>query len=66
MMNLVNGKKVELDLTSIDGNAFSLLGHFRRQAKREGWTVEEIQKVMDEAKAGDYDHLVAVLLAHVK
>lgn len=66
MMNLVRGKKVKLDLGSIDGNAFSLLGHFRRQAKREGWSDEEIEKVLNEAKAGDYNHLIVVLLDHVK
>jgi hypothetical protein len=55
-------KKVSLDLTSIDGNAFSLLAAFRRQARREGWSDEEIKSVLDEAGVADYDHLVSRLV----
>jgi len=66
MANLVGGKKVELDLTGLDGNAFSLMGHFRRQAKREGWTDKEIHTVLQEAQTGDYNHLIVVLLDHVR
>ena len=54
-------KTVNLDLTSIDGNAFSLMGHFQKQARREGWTKEEIDKVLKECRSGDYDNLVATL-----
>ena len=57
-------KTVNLDLMDFDGNAFSLLGAFLRQAKHEGWTPEEIKAVTDEAKSGDYDHLVRVLGSH--
>ena len=57
-------KTVKLDLTSIDGNAFSLMGHFQKQARREGWTKEEIDEVLDECRSGDYDHLVATLSEH--
>lgn len=57
-------KKIQLNLVGIDGNAFNLLGQFQRQARKEGWTPEEIKAVMDDAKSGDYDHLVAVLAAH--
>lgn len=66
MTNLVNGKRVNLDLIGLDGNAFSLLSHFRRQAKREGWSDEEIEKVLNEARSGDYNHLLVVLRDHVK
>lgn len=54
-------KAVNLDLCSIDGNAFSLMGAFSRQAKRDGWTKEEIDAVLTECKSGDYGHLVATL-----
>ena len=57
-------KTINLDLTEIDGNAFILLGAFRKQAKREGWTDEEINKVINEAKKSDYDNLVGTLAAH--
>ena len=57
-------KTIELDLSSLDRNAFSLLGAFNRQARREGWTKEEIDSVLEEAKKGDYDHLVQTLMSH--
>lgn len=54
-------KSVNLDLLSLDGNAFALIGAFIRQAKREGWTKDEIDAVTEEAKSGDYWHLVGTL-----
>ena len=63
-MNLANEKTVSLDLVGLDGNAFNLLGAFRRQAKKEDWTAEEIDAVLVEAKCGDYQHLLATLLNH--
>jgi ABC-type transporter Mla MlaB component len=59
-------KKVCLDLTEVDGNAFALLAAFRRQARREGWSAEEIQSVLDEARTGDYGHLVRTLVEHCR
>ena len=57
-------KKVKLTLVGLDGNAFSLMGAFQRQAKREKWTTEEIKEVLDECMKGDYDHLVTTLDEH--
>lgn len=57
-------KTVNLNLVGLDGNAFSLMGAFQGQAKREGWTPEDIKAVLDEATAGDYDHLLRTLAAH--
>lgn len=51
-------KPVKLNLVGTDGNAFSIIGNFKRQARREGWTKEEISKVIDEAMNGDYNHLL--------
>ena len=60
----MNEKKVKFDLTSVDGNAFSLLGGFQKAARKAGWTSQEIEKVRTEAMSGDYNHLVATLLKH--
>ena len=60
---LVN-KKIKLDLTDIDGNAFSILGAFSARARREGWDKKEIEKVCKVAKSGDYDNLVATIADH--
>jgi len=55
-------KKIKLQLVGLDGNAFYLMGAFARQARREGWTSEEIDDVMDDARSGDYDNLIRVLM----
>ena len=57
-------KKITLRLVGLDGNAFYLLGAFSRQAKKEGWTEEEIAAVLNEAQSRDYDHLLATLADH--
>lgn len=54
-------KTVNLDLIGLDSNVFSLLGAFSRQARREGWTKEEIDTVIEECKSGDYDHAISTL-----
>lgn len=59
-------KKVKLKLVELDGNAFSLLGAFQRQARKEKWTKEEIDEVISDATSGNYDHLLRVLIAHTK
>lgn len=56
------GKRVRLTLVGLDGNAFALLGAFRRAARRQGWTEEEIAAVMEDATSGDYVHLLSVLM----
>lgn len=57
-------KKVNLTLVGLDGNAFALMGAFNRQARREGWTKEEIDFVLTKAKSGNYDNLVSTLADH--
>lgn len=64
MTNLLNGKKVKLQLVGINGNAFALMGAWQSAAKRQGFTKEDIDKVLAEAMSGDYDKLVCVLDVH--
>ena len=54
-------KKVTLELVGLDGNAYSLMGAFQKQARREGWSKEEIDAVLDECYSGDYNHLLCTL-----
>lgn len=56
-------KRVKLQLVGLDGNAFYLLGSFQRAARQQGWTKNEIDCVMQVAKAGDYNHLLRTLIA---
>lgn len=55
-------KKLNLNLIGQDGNAYALLAHFKRQAKRAGWTTEAIEKTIKEATSGDYNHLLSTLI----
>lgn len=57
-------KKVQLDLMGLNGNAFSLLSHFSESAKRQGWDEGGIDRVLQQAMAGDYRHLLRTLDAH--
>ena len=63
-MKKVIDKTVNLNLVGVNGNAFIIMGVFKRQAKKEGWTPEEIKQVIDEAKSGDYVHLLATIENH--
>lgn len=63
-MKKVIDKTVNLDLVGHNGNAFAIMGVFHRQAIKEGWTQEEINLVLDEAKSGDYSHLLATIISH--
>lgn len=59
-------EKVKLDLSGLDGNAFTLMGAFSKAAKQQGRTKEEIQIVMTECQSGDYDHLLQTLLKNTE
>lgn len=55
-------KPVVFDLTSVDANAFSLMGQWQKVARKAGWSNENIKVVLDECTSGDYDHLVCTLI----
>ena len=56
--------KVRLNLVGLDGNAFALLGAFSRAAREQGWDGAAVKAVLDEASAGDYDHLLQTLIKY--
>ena len=47
-----------------DGNAFFILGRARRAAKKAGWSQEKIDQFTNEAKAGDYNHLLRTCMKY--
>ena len=57
--------KVKCQLVGEDGNAFSIIGRFSRAARKAGWSQDDIAAVTEEAKSGDYDHLLGTILEHV-
>lgn len=58
--------KIEFDLANCDGNAFAILGGWRRAARQQGWSEDTIEAVLAEAKSGDYDHLVQTIMEYSK
>lgn len=62
----MSNKKVTLKLEGMNGNAFSIIGSFTNQAKKEGWTKEEISEVTELAMSGNYDHLLRTIMEHTK
>ena len=54
--------KVKLTLVGIDGNAFALMGAFKRAARKQGWTADEVQVVLDKCMSGNYDNLLCTLM----
>jgi len=63
-MSQVINKKINLNLVGLDGNAFSIMGAFQKQARKEGWSKEEIDAVITEMQSGDYNHLLQTAMAH--
>jgi hypothetical protein len=50
---------ITVELIGTDGNAFSVLGKVKQAMKRAGVDPAEISDFFEEARAGDYDHLLA-------
>jgi uncharacterized membrane protein YqiK len=51
----------EIDLSTIDGNAYAIMGAAQRILKKAGASQEEINQYLDESMSGDYRHLVATV-----
>ena len=49
---------ITVDLTQVDGNAFSILGACRRAARSGGVPSAQIEQFVEEAMSGEYDHLL--------
>lgn len=52
-------------LVGVNGNAISLVSAFKKFAKADGWSNEDIEKVRTEALSGDYDHVLSTLTIHM-
>lgn len=54
--------RVQMELVGADGNAFSILGRFKREARKQGWDSESIAKVTSHAMTGDYNNLLTTIV----
>lgn len=57
--------QVNVRLVGEDGNAFFILARVCGAMKKAKLTTEQIQEYTDEAKSGDYDHLLQVTMQYV-
>lgn len=57
--------KIEMRFIGEDGNAFAILGRFRRAAVKAGLPKERIDAIVSEAMSGDYNHLLARIVQAV-
>lgn len=65
MGNLFNPPRtVPYTLVGQNGNAYHLIGGWSDAAKKNGWSQEDIDRVIEEATSGDYENLLRVLVAH--
>lgn len=57
-------RKLEIDLTGSDGNAFVLLAYADKLGRKLGMSPEEIKKIKNDMKSKDYEHLIKVFDLH--
>ena len=51
-------EKPKVKLVGEDGNALAIIGRCKREAKKFGWTNEQVSSFIEDATAGDYKHLL--------
>ena len=52
--------KKNYTLVDVDGNAFAIMAYVSMVMRREGKSNEEIDNYLEDAKSGDYSHLIDV------
>ena len=52
--------KTKYTLAEEDGNAYAIMGYVCKAMKREGKSNEEIDNYLEDAKSGDYRHLIDI------
>jgi hypothetical protein len=58
--------KPTVKLVGTNGNAFAILGKVTRALRKAGFDEEYVQKYLEEAKSGNYDHLLQVTMEFVE
>ena len=58
--------QVKVQLTGQDGNAFMVMGLVSKGMRRAGCTSEQIKEFTNEARSGDYDHLLQTAMKFVE
>lgn len=58
--------EVRVPMVGEDGNAFAVLGRVMKAMRRAGVPKEEIERFSEEARAGDYNNLLATVMRWVE
>lgn len=58
----MNDLKPEVEIIDQDGNAFSILAKCQSAARRAAWDERYLEEFLDEATAGDYNHLLRTVM----
>jgi len=61
----VKHPEVTVQLSGEDGNAMFIMARVRKAMQRAGVSAEDITAYVNDAKAGDYDHLLRVTMQTV-
>lgn len=56
--------EVVVQLVGEDGNAFAIIGRARKAMRKKNLTSEQISEFVDEATAGDYNHVLATCMKY--
>lgn len=57
---------MKYDLTTVDGNAFSIMGYIIKGMRKEGFTEQQIKEYQSKAMSSDYNNLVTVSLDYME
>lgn len=57
--------KERYTLVGVDGNAFAIMGYVLHAMKDEGFSKEERDEYLEDAKSSDYDHLLCVSVEYI-
>lgn len=62
---MVKYPDIEVRLSGIDGNAFSIMGAVQRGLRKAGVSKEEQDQYFEEATSGDYDNVISTTMKWV-
>jgi hypothetical protein len=62
---MIKYPNITVDISRIDGNAFSIMGTVKRSLRNHGVSSEEIEQYIKESTSGDYHHLLSVAASWV-
>lgn len=57
--------QIKVKLIGEDGNAFYILGKVAQAMRDAGYDMDFVNEFMSQATAGDYDHLLQVVMTYV-